>query len=282
MKVIEIISNLYDELSSNISDGVIPIQLRPPSLVGTVQDDPFDSWVGNEIRKCMPDIEVFHAGKLTTPDIVLRYPGTNTIVGIEVKKLIQRNNGSDPRGITIDYNSCLPCGKALIKVGDNTVEVPCFYLFALLSPDSSSMVTTILMDGDFLNYDFDLHKNAKYANLSEYNHGPYGEGSVRHRRMYTYPNPLNYKLKFFHLRHILVIKKHDFMNVPNDIPCTDLIIRDDMYKNPFRYLVLDNNSERQAQLDKLPVRRDIFKSCKGRKPKARTASMPCLPVNKGD
>ena len=54
------------------------------------------------------------------------------------------------------------------------------------------MVTTILMDGDFLNYDFELHKDAKYANQSEYDHGPYGEGSIRHRRMYTYPNPLNY------------------------------------------------------------------------------------------
>lgn len=121
MKVIEIISNLYNELSSNLSGGVIPIQLRPSSLVGTVQDDPFDSWVGDEIRQSMPDIEVFHAGKLTTPDIILRYPGSNTIVGLEVKKLVQQKNGSDPRGLTIDYNSCLPCGKALIKVGDDTV-----------------------------------------------------------------------------------------------------------------------------------------------------------------
>ena len=160
MKTIEIIAKLYKELSSKISDGVIPIQLRLPTLVGTVQDDPFDSWIGDEIKKCLPNIEVFHAGKLTTPDIVLRDRSSNTIVGLEVKKLIQKENGTDPRGMTIDYNSCLPCGKALIKVGDNTVEIPCFYLFALLSPDSKSMVTTIIMDGDFLNYDFDLHKDA--------------------------------------------------------------------------------------------------------------------------
>ena len=186
MKVIEIISNLYNELYSNLTTrGVIPIQLRPSSLVGTVQDDPFDSWMGDKIRQSMPDLEVFHAGKLSTPDIILRYPRSNTIVGLEVKKLIQQKNGSDPRGLTIDYNSCLPCGKALIKVGNDTVEIPCFYLFALLSPDSASMVTSIIMDGDFLNYDFELHKDANYANQSEYKHGPYGEGSVRHRRMYT-------------------------------------------------------------------------------------------------
>ena len=276
MKVTEIISNLYDKLSSNVSDNIIPIKLRPSTLVGTVQDDPFDSWVGEKIKQGMPSIEVYHAGKLTTPDIILRDPESNTIVGLEVKKLIQQKNGSDPRGLTIDYNSCLPCGKALIKVGDNTVEIPCFYLFALLSPDSLSMVTTILMDGDFLNYDFDLHKKAKYANQSEYGHGPYGEGSVRHRRMYTYPNPLNYKLAFFHLRHILIIKKHDLPDISKAIPCTDLIVRNDKYKNSFHYVVLDKHSEKRLPLEKLPVRRNIFTSCKERKPKTRAVSMPHL------
>jgi hypothetical protein len=279
MKVIEIIDNLYNALLSNLSDGIIPIQLRPASTVGTVQDDPFDSWVGDRISQIMPDIEVFHAGKLTTPDIILREQSTNTIVGLEVKKLIQQKNGSDPRGLTLDYNSCLPCGKSLIKVGDDTVEIPCFYLFVLLSPDSSSMVTTIIMDGDFLNYDFELHKDAKYANQSEYNHGPYGEGSIRHRRMYTYPNPLNYKLEFFHLRHILVIKKHDLIDIGREQTCTDLIIRDDTYNNSFHYVILDNNSKDKLPSEKLPVRRDVFKSCKDRKPRARTASMPHLPIN---
>ncbi len=281
MKTIDIIINLYNILSSKISSGIIPIQLRPASIVGTVQDDPFDSWVGNEIKDNMKELEIFHAGKLTTPDIIIRDSNSNTIVGLEVKKLIQKKNGSDPRGLTIDYNSCLPCGKSLIKVGEDTVEIPCFYLFALLSPDSSSMVTSILMDGDFLNYDFDLHKDAKYANQSEYKHGPYGEGSVRHRRMYTYPNPLNYKLEFFHLRHILVIKKHDLVEIKDEISCTDLIIRDDKFSNSFHYVVIDNNSPKKLSLDKIPVRKDVFKTCKSRKPKDRTASMPHLPVLPG-
>ena len=155
MNSIQIVERIYVELSTKVSKGVIPIFLRPPSLVGTVQDDPFDRWVGDEIKRVLPEIEVFHAGKLTTPDIVLRHKPSNSLLGLEVKKLIQQANGKDPRGLTIDYNSCLPCGKALVKVGPDTVEIPCFYLFALLSNDSSSMVTSILMDGDFLNYDFD-------------------------------------------------------------------------------------------------------------------------------
>ena len=278
MNTIQIVGRVYAELSAKIVQGVIPISLRPPALVGTVQDDPFDSWVGEAIKHTLPDIEVCHAGKLTTPDIVLRHRPSSSILGLEVKKLIQQVNGKDPRGLTIDYNSCLPCGKALIKVGRDTVEVPCFYLFALLSNDSSSIVTSILMDGDFLNYDFDLHKDAKYANQSEYDHGPYGEGSVRHRRMYTYPNPLNYKLNFFHLRHILVVKQYDLAALAaRDALCTDLIVRDDRYQNSFHYIVIDNSTKRSLPLDQLPVRRDIFQACKSRRPRERTASMPQLP-----
>lgn len=277
MKTIDIVYKIFETFSGKVQDGRLPISLKPPSLVGTVQDDPFDKWVGDEIKDALPSLEVFHAGKLTTPDLILRYKPSNAIIGLEVKKLIQQPNGKDPRGLTIDYNSCLPCGKALIKIGKDTVEIPCFYLFALLSNDSSAMVTSIIMDGDFLNYDFDLHKDAKYANQSEYKHGPYGEGSVRHRRMYTYPNPLNYKLDFFHLRHILVIKKHDLDNLSSISPsCTELIVRDDKFDNSFHYLVVDNTSKSELPLQQLPVRRDIFEECKNRKPKKRTASMPQL------
>lgn len=278
MNIIQIIERIYFGLSSKISNGRIPISLRPPSLVGTVQDDPFDCWVADEIKTALPEIEVFHAGKLTTPDIVLRQKLSNSLLGLEVKKLIQKDNKTDPRGLTIDYNSCLPCGRALVKVGRNTVEVPCFYLFALLSNDSSSMVTSIWVDGDFLNYDFDLHKEAKYANITEYNHGPYGEGSVRHRRMYTYPNPLNYKMSFFHHRHILIIKQHDIASLSkHDTKYTDLIIRDDKYENSFHYVVIDNTTSMPFHLHQLPVRRDIFKDCKERPPKERVAYMPRLP-----
>lgn len=280
MNHIQIIEQVYNALSAKITQGEIPISLRIPTVVGTVQDDPFDCWIADTIRDALPDIEVFHSGKLTTPDLVLRYKESNSLVGLEVKKLIQKEDGKDPRGLTIDYNSCLPCGKILVKVGVNTVEVPCFYLFALLSPDSSSMVTTILMDGDFLNYDFELHKDAKYANQSEYNHGPYGEGSVRHRRMYTYPNPLNYKLSLFYLRHLLIVKQHDLPAIATrTVPYTDLIIRDDKYENSFRYVAIDaiKNSTQSLPLDELPMQRDIFKTSKKRKPKKRTAFMPQIP-----
>ena len=111
MNTIQIIERVYNELSSKVVQGDIPISLRAPALVGTVQDDPFDCWVADAIKATLPDIEVFHAGKLTTPDLVLRHKASNSLLGLEAKKLIQQADGKDPRGLTIDYNSCLPCGK---------------------------------------------------------------------------------------------------------------------------------------------------------------------------
>ena len=134
MNHIQIIEQVYNALSAKITQDKIPISLRVPASVGTVQDDPFDCWVADAIRNTLPDIEVFHSGKLTTPDLVLRSKMTNSLLGLEVKKLIQKEDGKDPRGLTIDYNSCLPCGKALVKVGENTVEVPCFYFLHFSIP----------------------------------------------------------------------------------------------------------------------------------------------------
>lgn len=280
MEELKIINRIYDHFISQINGDRINIELRIKSIVGTVQDDPFDTWVEDNIKKALPEYEVVHSGSLTTPDLVVRDKTSGIIVGLEIKKLIQKTNGADPRGMTLDFNSCLPCGSALIKVGAETVVIPCFYLFALLSPDSSSIVTLIIMDGDFLNYDFNLHKKAKFDNISEYNHGPYGEGSVRHRKMYTYPNPLNYKLKFFHLRKILVAKKYDCEVNNEHVNATEMIIRDDIYDNQFHYLIVDKTSSKQIHsTDELPVLKDIFRECKVRKEKERVASMPYLRPN---
>ena len=90
MNHIQIIEQVYNELSAKIIQGEIPISLRAPTLVGTVQDDPFDCWVADTIRDALPDIEVFHSGKLTTPDLVLRYKTTNSLLGRHFKACKER------------------------------------------------------------------------------------------------------------------------------------------------------------------------------------------------
>lgn len=266
----QIMKSVYEHFFAMIDGGAIPIDLRAPTLVGTVQDDPFDSLILLELQNAFPDLEITGSGKLTTPDIILRDKRTGVIVGIEVKKLIQKTNGSDSRGLTMDYNSCLPCGTALIKVGAITTEVPCYYLYALLSNDSSSIVTFILMHGDFINYDFNLHKFAKTANVTEYKHGPYGEGSVRRRAMYTYPNPLNSKIVCFHTRKIFVGKKLDCDNLCVANFVTESITREDIYKNKFVYSVVDLGKP-DPSIAPTDVY-EIFEGCKAREPRKRSAA----------
>lgn len=278
MTELDIVFRVYQALISKKDESGIPVNLRTRSIIGTVQDDPFDSWIELEIKKALPkSFEIFHSGSLTTPDLVVRDTVSGLLVGFEIKKLIQKPNGSDSRGLTIDYNSSLPCGSTLVKIGDETIIIPCFYLFALLDNESKNIVTLILLDGDFLNYDFDLHKEAKYSNYSEYKHGPYGEGSVRHRKMYTYPNPLNYKIAAFHLRQILIAKKSDFEKSSIQSNITEQIIREDKYGNAFYYYLKDDTKRAGDAPASLKTLKDIFDDCKNRKPKSRTAAIPVIP-----
>ncbi len=278
MTELDIIIRIYRELISMIGKNGISIDLRVKSEVGTVQDDPFDNWIENEIKKALPKtFEVFHSGSLTTPDLIVRDKNSGTIVGLEIKKLIQKTNGSDSRGLTIDYNSCLPCGSTLIKIRAETIVIPCFYLFALLDNESKNIVTLILLDGDFLNYDFELHKESKYSNFTEYNHGPYGEGSVRHRKMYTYPNPLNSKLSEFHLRQILIAKKTDLEKIKSTDFVSEQIIRVDKFGNSFFYYLKDETGSKAIRKGGLKTLTDIFDACKQRLPIERTASIPSIP-----
>jgi hypothetical protein len=179
--------------------------------------------------------------------------------------------------LTIDYNSCLPCGSTLIKVGAETIVIPCFYLFALLDKDSMNIVTLILVDGDFLNYDFELHKESKYSNYTEYNHGPYGEGSIRHRKMYTYPNPLNSKISEFHLRQILVAKKSELEKINSTNSVSEQIVRTDKYGNSFYYYLKDETKTTSKSQGNLATLTGIFDACKHRSPKERTAAIPSIP-----
>lgn len=278
MSGLKIIISIYRALINRIGQGGIPVDLGLKSVIGTVQDDPFDTWIELEIQKALPaGYEIYHSGALTTPDIIIRDKNNGITVGLEIKKLIQKPNGSDSRGLTIDYNSSLPCGSTMVKVGIETIIIPCFYLFALLDIASKNIVTLILLDGDFLNYDFDLHKESKYSNYTEYGHGPYGEGSVRHRKMYTYPNPLNSKISRFHMRQIVVAKKSDFEKIKDIKNITEQIIRTDRFGNSFFYYLKDETKNAQSSTDTLTTLEDIFDLCKERKPKERVAAIPVLP-----
>lgn len=267
MSHIHIAKTIYLKLMEIKQDGKIPVTLRPLSTVGTVQDDPFDEWFGELLAKSLPEFEVVHSGPLTTPDIIIRDKKTREVIGIEVKKVDESVTGKDSRGLTLDYNSCIPCGQMQIKIGGQVSKIKTYYFFGLLSYDKSHLVTSCLVDGDFLNYDFDLHLQGKYLNTSQYGHGPYGEGSVRGRAMYLYPNPMNVDIPTFYKKHSFVIKDEFIYQIDDSsLFATAKIKRADINKQTFGYTQFcDEFTNTVSEIA------DIFSKCKARKQKKRQA-----------
>jgi len=54
MTALEMILQIYRGLIAKCEGGVIPVKLRAKRLVGTVQDDPFDWWMQDEIKEALP------------------------------------------------------------------------------------------------------------------------------------------------------------------------------------------------------------------------------------
>lgn len=269
MSHITIARRVFQTISATAQNGKIPIKLRPLSTTGTVQDDPFDQWFCELIANKIPEFEVIHSGALTTPDVIIRDRTTREIIGIEVKKVDSDHNGKDSRGLTLDYNSCIPCGQMKIIIGGKESKIKTFYFFGLVSQDQTHLISSVLMDGDFLNYDFDLHIQGKYANTSQYGHGPYGEGSVRGRAMYNYPNPLNVKIKTFHQKHSFVIKdEQTYQMDDSQLYESAKIERKDIKDGVINYTQFI--TQKPNVVDAVE---DIFAGCKTRKPKKRTAYM---------
>jgi hypothetical protein len=129
MNELLILQRIYRHFLALKVGTAIPVVLRAKEKV---QDDPFDWWVTDEVLgalKGVPGVpQVKHAGSLTTPDLVIYQKDTHTYLGLEVKKVDSKTSGADGRGLTVDYNSCLPCGRVLIKVKGADTAISCFYL----------------------------------------------------------------------------------------------------------------------------------------------------------
>lgn len=260
-------------LSTKREDGKIPVSLRPLSITGTVQDDPFDHWIEATLAATMSGVEFFNAGSLTTPDIAIRNTETHEVIGLEVKKVDQQANGNDSRGLTLDYNSCVPCGQMNVKIGGVLSAIRCYYVFALISHSQDHLVTLVIGDGDFLNYDFNLHIEGKIANTSQYGHGPYREGSVRGRAMYNYPNPVNTALGVFTGKYCLVIKEElSYLMQASALFLTDKVEREDLQGDIVNYYVYQD-----SPATAVTFHQDIFAACRHRVAKNRTAYTLVIP-----
>jgi hypothetical protein len=95
--------------------------------------------------------------------------------------------------------------------------------------------------------------------------------------MYTYPNPLNSKIKEFHLRQILIAKKADFERINKENNIFEQVIRTDKFGNDFYYYLKDETSNANGSNNNLETLVGIFDACKQRTPKERTAAIPSIP-----
>lgn len=114
----------------------------------------------------------------------------NELFGIEVKT-------SKSKSGDINFNSTPPCGKVVVDVNGEEKIIPCYYFFVQLTPleedEEDNMFeigTMMLVDGDFINSDFDLYLEATGVREKRIDLGSYGDGMDRQRPMFVFPNPL--------------------------------------------------------------------------------------------
>jgi len=103
--------------------------------------------------------------------------------------------------------------------------------------------------------------------ISQYGHGPYGEGSVRGRAMYNYPNPLNVKIKTFHQKHSLIIKDEQIYQMDN----SHLFESAKIERKDIKGQVINYTQYIFTESSHIETVKDIFSSCKSRRTKKRTA-----------
>lgn len=261
--------------TGNRSDQPLPLTLPEPEEARTVQDDVFDKWFADYLDDALPEFDIFSSGALTVPDVVVRHRESRSLIGVEVKKLDANENGEDPRGLTLDYNSCVPCGRMDVKISDVVRTIPVYYFFALLSSDNKKILRSTLLNGDFLNDDFSLHQESKSANISEYSHGAYREGSVRRRAMYNYPNPMNSKLEPFVGKHSVVLKEEDLgKGIDCDLYLDKIFKRQKPNKTSLTFKMF---TKEKKNSDAVEVIDDIFDGCKKRKSRKRSSYYMSIP-----
>lgn len=147
-------------------------------------------------------------------------------VGIELKSL--RTNSQ------IQFNSTIPCG----GFRHGNVSGECYYAVARYTTERNYgyLQDFTICDGDFFNHD--REKAFGHLNEQETGFGDYGDGVVRHRKMYSFPSPIR------EVKNISLISK--FPNATNYngnlfLDDSETIIRTDTQGEDFIFYVYRHN-----------------------------------------
>jgi len=136
---------------------------------------------------------------LEHPDLIVMRE--EVCLGIECKSLeassrfVETGSGT-PCRTTIDFNSTVPCGRENYKGKFRRLAhlrgqpIPTFYALGLYGEigGENCVLSTLLVDGNYINRDYSLHQT--HRNISRGGFGSYGDGRIRERKMYIFPNPL--------------------------------------------------------------------------------------------
>lgn len=141
---------------------------RRPNIYLKSNAELFSGWFENGLN----GYTILKLGANAHPDIILND------VGFELKSL--KTNSQ------IQFNSTIPCGG--FRHGGNAGE--CYYAVARYTVDRNYgyLEDFTICDGDFFNHNREIA--FAHQNEQETGFGDYGDGVVRHRKMYSFPSPI--------------------------------------------------------------------------------------------
>lgn len=144
------------------------VRHRRPNIYLKSNAELFSDWFEDGLN----EYTIQKLGANEHPDLIVNG------VGIELKSLRTNNK--------IQFNSTIPCGG--FKNGDISGE--CYYAVARYTTERNYgyLEDFTICDGDFFNYDREWAFSHRSGQEAEF--GDYGDGVVRHRKMYSFPSPI--------------------------------------------------------------------------------------------
>ncbi|KZE50080.1 hypothetical protein AV540_14140 [Brevibacillus parabrevis] len=144
------------------------VRHRRPNIYLKSNAELFSDW----FEDGLDEYSIQKLGANAHPDLIING------VGFELKSL--RANGQ------IQFNSTIPCGG--FRHGEVAGE--CYYAVARYTTERNYgyLEDFTICDGDFFNHN--RERAFAHHNEQETGFGDYGDGVVRHRKMYSFPSPL--------------------------------------------------------------------------------------------
>lgn len=141
---------------------------RNPNIYLKGNKELFSNWFEDGLKR----YRIIKLGENAHPDLIVDG------LGLELKSLKTKGK--------IQFNSTIPCGG--FRHGEHAGE--CYYAVARYTKERNYgyLQDFTICDGDFFNHDREMAFS--HVNEQETGFGDYGDGVLRHRKMYSFPSPI--------------------------------------------------------------------------------------------